>query len=129
VDICLSDFRFIIGTDAYSRGSVSASNRVPICLSQGFRLETRDYHISFPKNCYNSFLPLNYKTCNKKIRFSQIFLFVLPDGAKIGEIDEIHKLIRVEIAQNPGACHKPVLRQHGQVPQSDSAIAVEVINV
>jgi hypothetical protein len=40
------------------------------------------------------------KPATKKIRFSQFFLFVLPVGAETGEIDEIHKPIRFEIAQN-----------------------------
>jgi hypothetical protein len=89
VDICLQDFRFIIGTDAYSRGSVSAFNRVPISLSQSFRFETCDYTISFSKSCYDSLLPLNSKTCNKKMKNFPVFYFSRQVAAIICAIDKI----------------------------------------
>jgi hypothetical protein len=56
--------------------------------------------ISFSKSDYNSLLPLNYKTCNKKIKFFRIFLFILPDSGETGKIDEICELIGIKIARN-----------------------------
>jgi len=66
VGICLSDSRFIIGTDAYSRGSVSASTEFPFDYPKTFVLEPVAILFTFSKN--NSLLPTQFKTCNKKTK-------------------------------------------------------------